>query len=396
MRTRTGCLGQMDGIGSHALLDEIEARLQRMAHAAHQRGEVLLPPLLVLGTCERVGSNWISDTLRPVLGQHNEPFRQQLAGDHPLSPLNPRLTGFSGGDLPTLGHLGRHWLVTFAISKYGLTRQAVKETNLFFAMPALLALLPGAPVLVLSRSPLGVASSFTRSRLFARWGYGARYQQMIAMTRYGSGCARRFSALVPDDDPPDLVALARLHVLNTVLLADALAGLVQRRRGRWNGVNGHGNLLLLDGRARLTAAFVEFARICTPPARTEPKLALTIAAYATSHPVHIIETLGDVTDLGALAASHPDRAPSARDSGPRRQQVPAPHITRLRLPGLDPSPWPTPRPHSCRLPCPQGPVILHHVIGKPSHGRGRRRRGEGQAGRERRGVRRAGGGRSRT
>ena len=152
MRTQTGCQGQVDGIRSHALLDEIAARLQKMAHAAHERGEVLLPPLLVLGTCERVGSNWISDTLRPVLGQHNEPFRQQLAADHPLSPLNPRLTGFIGGDLPTLGHLGRHWLVTFATSKYGAARQAVKETNLFFAVPALLALLPGAPVLVLSRT----------------------------------------------------------------------------------------------------------------------------------------------------------------------------------------------------------------------------------------------------
>jgi hypothetical protein len=30
--------------------------------------------------------------------------------------------------------------------------------------------------------------------------------------------------LVPDDDPPDLVALVRLQVLNTVLLATALAG----------------------------------------------------------------------------------------------------------------------------------------------------------------------------
>ena len=97
---------------------------------------------------------------------------------------------------------------------------------------------------------------------------------------------------------------------------------------------GHGNLLLLDGRARLTAAFVQFARIYSPPARTEPKLALTIAAYATSHPVHIIETSGDVTDLGTLAASHPGCAPSPYD---RRAASPAgtgPRITRLRLPGL--------------------------------------------------------------
>ena len=256
MRTQTGCQGQVDGIRSHALLDEIAARLQKMAHAAHERGEVLLPPLLVLGTCERVRSNWISDTLRPVLGQHNEPFRQQLAADHPLSPLNPRLTGFIGGDLPTLGHLGRHWLVTFATSKYGAARQAVRETNLFFAVPALLALLPGAPVLVLSRSPLGVASSFARSRLFARWEYRARYQQMITMTRDRSGGAGRFSALVPDDDPPDLVALARLHVLNTVLLADALTGLSIAQISYETAVNAPGEAL-----AVLTAVVPELGQM---------------------------------------------------------------------------------------------------------------------------------------
>jgi hypothetical protein len=100
----------------------------------------------------------------------------------------------------------------------------VKETNLFFALPALLALLSGAPVLVLSRGPLGVASSFARGDLFRRWQYRARYQQMIIMARCGTSGQRRFAALVPDDDPPDLVALVRLQVLNTVLIADAVAG----------------------------------------------------------------------------------------------------------------------------------------------------------------------------
>jgi formylglycine-generating enzyme required for sulfatase activity len=86
-------------------------------------------------------------------------------------------------------------------------------------------LLPDAPVLVLSRSPLGVASSFERGGLFRRWGYGARYQQMIKMTREGGSAARRYRPLVPDDGPPDLMALVRLQVLNTLLLADALTGL---------------------------------------------------------------------------------------------------------------------------------------------------------------------------
>ena len=206
------------------VLGEIEARLAVLSEAARERGEAVLPPLLILGTSERVGSNWVSDTLRPALGQHNEPFRQQLGPDHPWSALNPRSAGTGGSRPAAIGVLGRHWLVSFAVAKYGPARQVVKETNLFFALPALLALLPRSPVLVLSRSPVGVASSFVRGDLFRRWGYRSRYQQMVTMTRHGNGSTRRFTALVPDDNPADLVALVRLHVLNTVLLADSLAG----------------------------------------------------------------------------------------------------------------------------------------------------------------------------
>jgi Sulfatase-modifying factor enzyme 1 len=216
---RVHATDQQDWAG---LLNEIAARLHGMRESARESDQELLPPLLILGTSERVGSNWISDTLRPMMGQHNEPFRQQLAPDHPLSPLNPRPRNLAEGDLPIRGDLGWHWLVTFTASKYATTRQVVKEPNLFFAHPTVLDLLPGAPMVVLSRSPLGVASSFMRGNLFTRWGYRARYQQMIALTRRGDKYARRFAGLVPDDEPPDLVALARLQVLNTVLLADAL------------------------------------------------------------------------------------------------------------------------------------------------------------------------------
>jgi UTP-glucose-1-phosphate uridylyltransferase len=64
---------------------------------------------------------------------------------------------------------------------------------------------------------------------------------------------------------------------------------------------GRRNLLLLEGRARLTATFTDFARARISPSHAEPKLALAIAAYAASHPVRIVETSADVTDLGALA-----------------------------------------------------------------------------------------------
>lgn len=208
--------------GASGVLAEIRARSEVMRSAAQARGASLLPPLLMLGTSERVGSNWLSDTLRPVMDQHNEPFRQQLGADHPLSALNPQAVPAGQVTGTALGTYGRHWLVTFVTSKYGAARQGVKETNLFFALTSLLTLFPDSPVAVLSRSPLGVASSFRRSSLFTRWDYRSRYQQMITMTQ--SSWERRYAVLVPDDDPPGLVALTRLQVLNTVLLAAALNG----------------------------------------------------------------------------------------------------------------------------------------------------------------------------
>ena len=199
------------------MLEEIATRVR----ARQEADGGVLPPLLLLGVMERVGSNWVSDTLRPVTGQHNEPFRQQLSLGHPLSALSPHAASLADA-APRLGLYGRHWLVTFTVSKYAPVRQVVKETNLFFALPALLALFPDAPVAVLARSPLGVASSFTRGDLFRRWDYAARYQQMLTVTSRPEHC--RWAGVVPDDDPPDLVALARLQILNTLLLANELHG----------------------------------------------------------------------------------------------------------------------------------------------------------------------------
>ena len=61
---------------------------------------------------------------------------------------------------------------------------------------------------------------------------------------------------------------------------------------------GTGNLLVLEGRARLTAGFICFARRYQAPAGTEPKLALAIAAYARTHPVIVTTTTSQVIDLG--------------------------------------------------------------------------------------------------
>ena len=65
---------------------------------------------------------------------------------------------------------------------------------------------------------------------------------------------------------------------------------------------GTAQLWLLEGRARLTAAFVSFARNYRAPPGTEPKLALALAAYARHCPVSVITTTSQVIDLGASPA----------------------------------------------------------------------------------------------
>lgn len=202
------------------VLDEIDQRLTQLRMQARAAGVTVLPPLLALGTSERVGSNWLSDTLRPVMPQHNEPFRQQLGAPHPLSPVNPYGVDVDRVPRALLGRLGWHALVESVVAKYAPVRHLVKETNLFFSARSLLRLFADAPVVVLTRSPIGVASSFVRSNLYHRWGYADRYRQMITMT--GAGPHAGFSALVPDDDPDELTGLVRMIVLNTVLLAGAV------------------------------------------------------------------------------------------------------------------------------------------------------------------------------
>jgi len=56
---------------------------------------------------------------------------------------------------------------------------------------------------------------------------------------------------------------------------------------------------MLEGRARLTAPFIRFARDHQHAApQGEPKLALTLGAYAREHQVVAVPTEADVIDLG--------------------------------------------------------------------------------------------------
>lgn len=201
-----------------SVLSDGRTYLNRYRSGATVTGIRLLPPLLVLGTSERVGSNWLSDTLGVWWQQHNEPLRQQLDPTHPLSSTNPDPVVDLGR--AELSGLGRHWLITFVIGKYAPARQVVKETNLFFATRPLLDLFPDSPVVVASRSPLGVASSFSRGGLFTRWCYQERYSRLTAAV--ARPALARWAPLLPDDDPDELMVLLRLIVTNTLLVAEAV------------------------------------------------------------------------------------------------------------------------------------------------------------------------------
>lgn len=206
------------------LLTEVRARVAEMRAAAVAGGR-LQPPLLILGTSERVGSNWLSDTLGRALLVSNEPLRQQLGIGHPLAALNPHPRAAASVDVDQLGPYGWHALVVAAANKYtptGQVRCAVKETNLYGSVALPLVLWPDAPIVVASRSPLGVASSFTRSKLIRRFDYRAAYQRLASLARTHLDY-QRWASLFPSDRPDDLTVLLRLVVLNAALLAEAVA-----------------------------------------------------------------------------------------------------------------------------------------------------------------------------
>lgn len=177
------------------------------------------PPILLLGTSERVGSNWTLDVLRHATIQYNEPFRQQLGAEHPYAPLT---SSSNPGEAAPLAPIAAHWVDAFVLGKYLGGTHVIKETNLYFAAERFLDLFPESPVLVLSRSPLGVASSFAQGDLWRRWEYDSVYRRVVAMTHETGH--DRWANLVPDDSPVASVALTRLVTLNTALLAEALSG----------------------------------------------------------------------------------------------------------------------------------------------------------------------------
>ena len=177
-------------------------------------------PLLVLGTFERVGSNWLLDTLNQCAHTHNEPFKQQLGKDSDYSTMSSQLQHIESSSSNKIHPFSSYWMETFVSTKYGTDGHVIKETNLFFAIKNFIALFPDSPILILKREPLGIFSSFVSQDLFCQWHYEERYYQLRQVSL--SDDWKQFKFIFDDvnkESLPALVILARLLFLNSLLIA---------------------------------------------------------------------------------------------------------------------------------------------------------------------------------
>ena len=87
-----------------------------------------------------------------------------------------------------------------------------------------------------------------------------------------------------------------------LVLTDLIEKPSPERARKLEDQHGKSNLWLLEGRARLTRAFVDQLRHAPTDPGTEPKLSLAIRRHATSSgPVRLVITHSAVTDLGKPA-----------------------------------------------------------------------------------------------
>ncbi|MEV7229981.1 sugar phosphate nucleotidyltransferase [Polymorphospora sp. NPDC051019] len=90
-----------------------------------------------------------------------------------------------------------------------------------------------------------------------------------------------------------------------LVLTDLIEKPSPERARELEGEHGASSLWLLEGRARLTRAFIDQLRHAPMDSRTEPKLSLAIRRYATGEPVRLVVTHSAVTDLGNPTVDRP-------------------------------------------------------------------------------------------
>lgn len=135
--------------------------------------EMAIPPTLLLGQFERVGSTFYIDQLEKDNLVHNEPYKLLVPSSWPIAK------GYAGElveiddffESPEVQGTDKHWLRNFVASLHHPGGQFVKETNLYLALPQFLELFPSSDIRLLTRNPMGIISSFKRNNLYERWGY---------------------------------------------------------------------------------------------------------------------------------------------------------------------------------------------------------------------------------
>lgn len=140
-----------------------------------------LPPRILLGQFERVGSTFYLDQLEQTHTVHNEPYKLLIPSEWPIArDYEGKLVSVDDFfDDPKIAETQKHWFRNFILSLHYPGDQIVKETNLYAAVPQFLDLFPESDIELLTRNPTGVVSSFKRNGLYERWNY-ARVAEVVA------------------------------------------------------------------------------------------------------------------------------------------------------------------------------------------------------------------------
>ncbi|MCA9332948.1 hypothetical protein KDA00_03670 [Candidatus Saccharibacteria bacterium] len=146
-----------------------------------------LPPRVLLGQFERVGSTFYLDQLEQTHIVHNEPYKLLIPESWPIARdyEGPLMSIDEFFDSPTVSETEKHWFRNFVASLHHPGDQVVKETNLYSAVSQFLELFPDSNIELLTRNPLGIVSSFKRNGLFDRWNYSHVSEVVAKQIRMG-------------------------------------------------------------------------------------------------------------------------------------------------------------------------------------------------------------------
>ncbi|MCE7936772.1 hypothetical protein DYH10_03215 [Candidatus Saccharibacteria bacterium CPR2] len=184
-------------------------------------------PTIILGQFERVGSTYVLDTYEKTNIVHNEPYKQLVPTEWPIScRYDDQLSTIDDFLLDkkiSLEH--KYWLYNFVLSRYSPGSQVLKETSLHLALPQFLELFPYHKLKVLSRNPLGIVSSFKRNDLYELWKYDKTRARLDIQIKSGADKYSRLTCFTNNGSLWD-EKLMWLIGLNSIILSCNLANMV--------------------------------------------------------------------------------------------------------------------------------------------------------------------------